>query len=378
MQRMSLWSRPGFVSRRGWLWLGLALLMGAAVAGSWWWSRQRPITVAVGVDLPLVPGAAIDPSDRNSADLWLEQRPGSRIRLVNHYNTPDPATAAASIAALKRQGVRFFVTTQASSHAVPSLPQFAGTDALAINVSAVSDQLSGKDDGFFRIVPDVTQEQRALARELHRLPGRRLLVLQDTGNRAWTDSAFAQFEAELNRLGGWTIIRRQLRVTDFDPQLHRPMLEGDVDALYLLAGAFLPIIGNISQLFSQLHPNAPILLTPWARSPAIVENAGPASARSLVVSPYPARREDPVVDRYFQRFEQRYGYTPYAMTIGTSQAIELLDQAFRSGATTPAQVKRYLLAQPVHQTRFGPVRFDANGDVRAEFHAFSALADRAQ
>jgi ABC-type branched-subunit amino acid transport system substrate-binding protein len=83
------------------------------------------------------------------------------------------------------------------------------------------------------------------------------------------------------------------------------------------------------------------------------------------------------VDRYFQRFEQRYGYTPYAMTIGTSQAIELLDQAFRSGATTPAQVKRYLLAQPVHQTRFGPVRFDANGDVRADFHAFSALADRA-
>lgn len=374
---MSLWSRPGFVSRRGWLWLGLALLTGGAAAGSWWWTQQRPITVAVGVDLPLVPGAAIDPSDRNSADLVLEQRPGSRIRLVNHYNAPDPATAAASIAALKRQGVRFFVTTQASSHAVPSLPQFAGAEALAINVSAVSDQLSGKDDGFFRIVPDVTQEQRALARELHRLPGRRLLVLQDTGNRAWTDSAFALFEAELNRLGGWTIIRRQLRVTDFDPQLHRPMLEEDVDALYLLAGAFLPIIGNISQLFSQLHPNAPILLTPWARSPAIVENAGHASARFLVVSPYPARREDPVVDRYFERFEQRYGYTPYAMTIGTSQAIELLDQAFRSGATTPAQVKRFLLAQPVHQTRFGPVRFDANGDVRADFHAFPALADRA-
>ena len=30
-------------------------------------ARQRPVPVAVGVDLPLVNGAAIDPSDRNTA-----------------------------------------------------------------------------------------------------------------------------------------------------------------------------------------------------------------------------------------------------------------------------------------------------------------------
>ena len=364
--------------RRRWALLLFALLAGggAAFLGLWWWST-RPIPVAVGVDLPLVPGAAIDPSDRYSADLFLEQRSGSRIRLVNHYNDPDPATAPDSIASLKRSGVRFFITTQASSHAVPSISQFASGDALAINVSAVSNRLSGRDDFFFRLVPDVDQEQRALARELHRLPGARVLVLQDTGNRAWTDPAFTAFSAELQRLGGWQITRRELLLTDFNPQRHRPLLEGDFDVLYLLGGAFLPIIGNISQLFTQLNPEAPILLTPWARSPAIVENAGPASARALVLSHYPARREDPVVQRYFQGFEQRYGYTPYAMTIGTSQAIELLDQAFRSGATTPAQVKRYLLGRAVHHTRFGPIRFDANGDVQADFHSFPAQADRA-
>jgi branched-chain amino acid transport system substrate-binding protein len=299
------------------------------------------------------------------------------IRLLNHYNAPDPAQAPDSIAALKRRGVRFFITTQASSHAVPSLSQFSTGDALAINVSAVSDQLSGKNDFFFRIVPDVVQEQQAMARELHQLPGQRVLVLQAIGNLAWSDPAFSYFSAELKRLGGWQVTRRKLRVTEFAPKRDRHLLEGDFDALYLLAGAFLPPIGNISQLFHQLHPNKPILLTHWARSPAIVESAGPASANSLVVSPYPARRDDPVVQRYFQRFEKRFGYTPYSMTIGTSQAVEILDQAFRSGATTPAQVKRYLLERPVHHTSFGPVRFDRHGDVRAAFHSFSAQADLA-
>ena len=264
-----------------WLWLVLLGAGAVAIGGGWWWWQQRPIAVAVGVDLPLVPGAAIDPSDRYSADLVLEQHPGSRIRLVNMHNAPDPASGPATVAALKRRGVRFFITTQASSHAVPSLSQFATGDALALNVSAVSNQLSGRDDFFLRLVPDVAQEQRAMARQLSRWPGRRVLVLQDTGNRAWTDPAFAEFSAELERLGGWQITRRELRVTDFDPRRHRPLLQGDFDAVVLLAGAFLPIIGNISQLSHQLHPQAPILLSPWARSPAIVENAGPASSASL-------------------------------------------------------------------------------------------------
>lgn len=349
---------------------GLVLL----ALGCWWW-RQRPVLVAVGVDLPLVSGAAVDPTDRYAADLALEERPGSRIRLLNMLNGADPASGPATIADLKRRGVRFFITTQASSHAVPSLGQFSSGDALAINVSATSRALSGRNDYFFRVVPDLLQEQQAIARALQRLPGRRVLVLQDTGNLAYTQPALASFSAELRRQGRWQPLVRRLQVSAFDPQRDRALMEGDVDALYILAGAFLPPIGNISQLFHQLHPTAPILLTPWARAPAIVENAGPASARIWVVSPYPARRHEARVNSYFSRFQQRFGFTPYAMSIGTRQAIELLDQALASGASTPAEVKRYLLAKPVHLTSLGPIRFDASGDVQARFHGFPAISD---
>jgi branched-chain amino acid transport system substrate-binding protein len=332
--------------------------------------RRAPVQVAVGIDLPLVPGAAIDPSDRNTADLYLEEHPRSRIRLVNHFNPPDPAGGPASIAALKRDGVRFFITTQASSHAVPSLPEFADGQALAINVSAVSDQLSGKDDFFLRVVPDVTQEQQAIARELSARKGGRLLVLQDTGNRAWTDPAFQIFNRELAHSGRWQVVRRELAVAQFNPERDRQLLVGDYDALYMLAGAFLPVIGNITQLFHQLHPDAPILLTPWARSPAILESAGPAARQMLIASPFAPRDRDPQINAYLQRFERRFGYKPYAMGLSTRQALELLDRALASGASTPAAVKRYLLSKPEHPTSFGPVRFDANGDVQGNYVFF--------
>ena len=85
---------------------------------------------------------------------------------MNHFN----ATGPGSIAALEQQGLWFFITTQASSHAVPSLGQFATGGALAI------------------------------ARALVRFPRPRVLVLCDTGNRASTEPAQQHFRAELARL----------------------------------------------------------------------------------------------------------------------------------------------------------------------------------
>lgn len=365
----------GLYTRRTLLPLG-ALLLTVAAAGGWLWWRQRPVTVAVGVDLPLVSGAAVDPSDRNAADLYLEEHPGSAMRLVNLFNKAEPASGPTSIAVLKHQGVRFFITTQASNLAVPSLGQFARGDALAVNVSATSNALSGRDDYFLRVIPDLVQEQRAAAHALQRLSGRRLLVLYDTGNQAYTRPALASLLAELRRQGGWQVVARPLQVSAFEPSRTKTLMQGQFDTLYLLAGSFQPSIGNIAQLFQQLHPHAQVLLTPWARSPAISANAGPAAVRTWVLSPYPARGSDARIDAYFKRFERRYGFTPYAMGIGTRQAIELLDQAIASGARTPAAVKRYLLSKPEHTTSLGPIRFDANGDVQARFHVFAASADR--
>jgi branched-chain amino acid transport system substrate-binding protein len=351
----------------------MGLLLSAALL--WFWQeRLRPVEVAVGVDEPVVNGGVIDPSDRNTADLYLEEHPRSRIRLVDHFNPADPARGPASITALKRRGVALFVNTQASSHAVPSLPQFADGRALAINVSAVSNALSGHNDFFLRIVPDLSGEQRAIAREIARLPGGRLLVLQDTGNRTYTDPAFRTFAAALGT-DRWRIERRELPIARFNVNRDRHLLEGDYDALYILGGGFVPIIGILCQLFHSSHPNAPILLTPWARSPQVNGSAGPAAAHIRVVSPYPSRRQDPQVDAFLHRFERRFGYTPHAMALGTHQALELLDQALARGASSPEAVRSRLLSQPEHNTSFGPIRFDSFGDVQSRYHVFSLTDD---
>lgn len=348
-----------------------AMLATLAAIGLGWmgWQRLRPVRVAVGIDHPLLYGAGIDPSDRNTAQLFLEDHPHSPIRLVDQFNSVEPTQAPEDIQAVIEGGVRFFVTTQASSHAVPSQHLFAnGEPALAINVSATSTQLSGQDDQFLRVIPDLALEQRAIARQMRQLPGRRLLVIQDTGNLAYTKPALAEFLRELQQGEDWQVTVHPQHLRSFDPRRHQAVLAQPYDALYVLGGGFNPLIGNICQWFHQANPEATIVLTPWARSPTIAANAGPATSRILIASPYPARGDNPVLDAYLARFEERFGYEPYVMAIATRQALELLDQAFRQGHRSPSAVKRYLLGRREHPTSFGPIQFDASGDMQAQFH----------
>lgn len=232
-------------------------IAGAVALGVWW--RQRPVLVAV--DLLLVRGAAWDPTAWYSAELFLEDRPRSRIRLVTLFNDSEPADSPASIARLKKRGVHFFLSTHPSSHALASLQEFRGGEALAINAAAASYSLSGRDDGLL------------IARTSQRSP-RRVLVLQDTTNPAYGTTALAAFRDELERLGSWELVVCPLRVRDFDPGRDRKLLMADIDAVYILAGKFQPVIGNLSQLVHQIHPGVPILLTPWARSPDVIGRGG--------------------------------------------------------------------------------------------------------
>ncbi|CAK0765122.1 hypothetical protein CCP2SC5_370001 [Azospirillaceae bacterium] len=117
-----------------------------------------------------------------------------------------------------------------------------------------------------------------------------------------------------------------------------------------------------------LQPTGSILLTPWARSPAILETAGDAIDQIILPSIYPSRQEDTRIDDYFRRYKNRFGYAPHAMTIGIRQALELINQAFDKGYDTPEAVKSYLLSVREHQTSFGPIAFDRYGDVVGSFH----------
>jgi hypothetical protein len=108
----------------------------------------------------------------------------------------------------------------------------------------------------------------------------------------------------------------------------------------------------------------------------VIGNLGAARSKTLLVSSFPASGRTPEINQYVMRFQRRFGYRPSALSISTRQALELLDQALRSGANSPGEVKRFLLSRPRLHTSLGPVEFDAYGDQKATFHIIPAEAEQ--
>lgn len=355
----------------------LPLAAALCVAALWWW-LQHEDAIVVGIDAPLVPETVFDPSELNTSDLFFEENADTLIRpriLYYGIKAGDGQTVFDNAMA---EGVKFFVTTQPSSVFVGNAPKFRDGRALVINTSAVSPATTGLDDYVLRIIPDAPAEQRALAAYLDEMPGGRLLVLQDGNNAAYTDPAYEVFAAEIARAGRWKVTHQKTDVAAFRPDEQRALMSEPFDALYVLAGDFHTSIGNVAQLFHSLHPDAPIVLTPWARSPMILEVAGAAIGNITLASHFPARADSPPLDDYFRRFQARFGYEPQAMAIMVRQALELLDRAFAQGHRTPESVRDYLLATPVHETSFGPVSFDTCGDTTKNFHFLDDVARELQ
>ncbi len=329
--------------------------------------------LAVGVISWTASGAVVGSSELNAAEMFIEEHAQSPMRIVAVDDQWNPETSKPVTQQAIKEGVRFFVTSHPSKCAVAIMDLFSEPQALAIVTASTTPALTGLDDFTLRIIADGRQEQQAIAGYVETLPGRRILVIQDEGNLPYTEPAFEAFSAPLQAGGRWEIIQHKFTVSHFDPEALRPLFQDDYDALFILAGSYQLPIAGIAQLFHHYHPAAPIILTPWARSPAILDITGPALAKIILPSQYPSRHDDPGIEDYFSRFEARFGYAPHSMTIGVRQGLELLDQAFAQGHRTPESVKAYLLSQPEHQTSLGPIAFDPYGDVSQNFHFLTDL-----
>lgn len=342
----------------------------AFVLATWLYLRQSSgevESVVVGLDGPVVDSIVFDLSEMNAADLYLEEQPDSRMTIRRMYYELDQAVSTSLFIQAMAEGVQFFITTQPSTLAVESRHLFTSGEALLINTSATSPLFTGQDDFILRIIPDAQAEQVMMAGLVRELHPRRLLILQDAGNPRYTDPAFRFFTNALQEAGGPEVVHRKLRVDDFSPDEYRELFAEPFDALYLLAGDFQVAIGGIAQFFHHHHPEAPIILTPWARSPMILETVGEAIDRIILPGHHPSRHEDADVGAYFERFRARFDYEPQAMALFVRQAMELLESAFAAGHTTPAAVKAFLLEGARHETSLGPVVFDAYGDFTGSF-----------
>lgn len=253
---------------------------------------------------------------RDGALLALEQRNaaggirGRQLTLRARDDRQDPAVAVTAVETLAAEGVELLVGPMTSAMALAVLPAAERHGLLVLSPTVTTDQLSGRDDGFFRVISPASEYATASAR-YHAAGGlRRVSLIRDASNAAYVDSWAEAFAAELTRLGGTVAgdLRYDGQSRPDYPALAEQALAGDPQAVVIIAGAV-----DTAQLAQQLRKRpeqVQIVASEWAATERFVELGGRAVEGVYMAQFLDRNGRQPGYLAFRQAFEERYGRTP--------------------------------------------------------------------
>ena len=341
--------------------IGLAALCGCQPA--------PPIKVAfIGGLSGHVSELAID--GRNGAQLAVETlnaQGGPRYELRVHDDAHAIDDAAAAVDALADEGDAFAVGPMTSVVAQRMLPEAARRHLVLISPTANSDELSGSDDWFFRVIPPAGPGAEQIA---DAAVGRGLLsasVMADWGNRTYSESFTNKFAERFRSQGGASpnVVRFGAGSPPDYARLAAELLATHPRVVLLVCGAVDASIA--SQQLRRLDPDVQIAMASWAANVQLLQLGGRAIEGALVLQALDLDSPEPAYVDFRKRYTERFGNPPSQAAVYSYDAMMMGAEGLRR--KTAGQSLRDVLGAPGTWPGLQqPVTLDHFGDSINRFH----------
>jgi len=314
------------------------------------------------------PGKAAGEAAREGLDLAVDELnagdfKATPIRLTLADSASDPDAALAALRKMVEvQKVPAILGLVLSDEVLACAPAANQLKTVILSTNASSNDIRVAGDYVFRNETRSEFRTAALADLLaQRLVGKRIAILHSSSGSAVSASE-SLTNAMLSRgLKSALNLEFPAGRTNFRAEIER--LRGlKPDAVYVTAfdkdsGTFLKQAAEAGF--------APQFYAEGLFSQALLDAAGPA-AEGLIgpYSIFDAESADPRVKAFVTAYRSRYGKKPHSTAANTYDAVRLLAEQIRGGATTGEQVKEALYGVQDFPGVVGPIRFDSDGEVK--------------
>lgn len=368
MERFS--SHSSAVGRRTWLRGGLAAVAANVGAGVLPGCATSPVRLGFLGGLT-GPTSDLGVAARDSALLAVEmanQRggvAGAPVELLEFDDRQEPAALVDTVRAMRSAGLVGVVGPMTSSVAAAWIPLANEAGLTTVSPTVTSSDFAGLDDHFFRVCSTTRDyAQLSALHAVQKMGWRRLVLVRDDSNRAYTRSWAQHFGDSLVAQGGRlvheAVFTSHMQHTGLLPALqhavgHRP------DALVVVANA-----RDTALMAQHLAKNGmvlPMLAGEWAATDNLMAFGG-RSVERLWVAQYfdpgslqPAYRS--FVDVFFKRFRREPGFAEVAAHDATVVMLHAL-AVRRRGETLKQALSRVARFDGLQQT----IAIDPSGDAQ--------------
>jgi branched-chain amino acid transport system substrate-binding protein len=320
-------------------------------------------------------GATLGVPARDGFLLAVEQRNaaggvgGRPVEVLIRDDAKGGESARAAVRELLEAKVAAIVGPELSAIAMATVDLVNAAKVPMVSPTVTTSELSGKDDYFFRVTSDAAEYAATAARfHYERMGRRRIVVAQETTNKAYSGSWLAAFRREFERLGG-TIVS----VTGFESgpsagleAVAATLATAKADAALVIAGAV--DAASLCQLVRARSATLPLFTSEWAAaSEQFIELGGRALEGVHVAQFLKSEDRSPRYVAFVTAYRERYRREPgFAAVAAYDAATVALDALARR---KPGEdFKATLLANPRYEGLQGPIAFDAFGEARRSTH----------
>ena len=292
---------------------------------------------------------------------------GPRYELHSHDDGHSADQAPAVIDALADEGDAFAIGPIISTVAKGMAPEASRRRLVLISPTANSDELSGVDDWFFRVIPAAGPgadliAQTAVARGL-----KTAAVMAEWRNRAYSESFTKRFDARFQALGGAPsqVVRYE---TDQNPDyaaIAAQLLASHPRLVLLVCSAVDAAI--VSQQLRRLDARVQIVMSSWAANVQLLQLGGRAVEGALVMQVLDLDSQEPAYVDFRKRFVERFGNQPSQAAVFSYDATMMGAEGLRR--KSDSQSLRDVLRAPGSWPGLQqPLVLDRFGDSVSRFH----------
>ncbi|MCP4114266.1 MAG: amino acid ABC transporter substrate-binding protein [Desulfobacteraceae bacterium] len=226
-------------------------------------------------------------------------------------------------------GVVAIIGHMTSVATLAALPQINREKIVMISPTASSEELSGRDDYFFRVVNSSRYEAEKLGvHAVEKMGLKNPACLFDLTNRSFTEDWCSYFTVPFGDAGAG----RNIAVTGFEPRedspylgLARELLHHGADCLAIAANAVDTAM--ICQQLRKLKVDIPIFLSGWASTKDLVEHGGASVEGVMFLQRFDRMSQDPIFLDFKKAFVKRFDREPDFGAVNAYETVQVLFSA---------------------------------------------------
>lgn len=301
---------------------------------------------------------------------------GRLVEVIVKDDAQTPEAAANAIREFARDKVAAVIGPMGSSMAKAALPEANKAKLVMVSPTSSSNELSGNEDYFFRVMEPNLLFARHLAETCLKLKIKRVAAIYDLQNRTYTVDIFQVFKDEFTRRGG--VITTEVSYDSaanpaFNPLVKRLALY-NADGVMVLANSVDAI--NIGQQIRKAHPSVPILSGACGIAQRdLVQQAGKAVDNIIFTLPVNSQSTSEQFVKFRESFSKRFNYQPTFAAVLTYDAFQALLASLKKNPD-PSRLKETIQGIRSFAGLQGEIILDQYGDPNRKLFIIRITGER--